>query len=111
RPGTGRRVLDAVGRAGINIIGACALSQGGNSTVHLAVEDASAMRQALEGAGVSVFGEQEVLISPIDDRPGAGAEILGRLADAGLNVEFLYLATDNRIILGVEDLERTRAVL
>jgi hypothetical protein len=111
RPGTGAQVLDALGRAGVNVEGACATTEGGSATVHLAVEDAASARQALSGAGVTVDAEREVLLTTVQDRPGEGAKLLRRIADAGVNVEFLYLATNNRIVFGVDDIQRARGAL
>jgi hypothetical protein len=111
QPGAGRRVLAAFGQAGVNIIGACAMGQGGSAMVHLAVDDPTPARQALEDVGVTVESEQEVLTTTLQDRPGEGGEILGRLADAGVNVEFMYLATNNRLILGVDNIEKARGAL
>src|SRR5437588_9838694 len=88
-PATGARVLSALGQAGINVIGLCAVT--GGAVVHLAVEDgdAAAARQALEGAGVSVADERPVTVIAMDDRPGAGAELLQRIADTEANLAFV----------------------
>jgi hypothetical protein len=103
RPGSGSRVLSALGQAGVNGIGVAAVS--GGAIVHLAVDDGDAgrARQALDGAGVSIARESQAVIVPVEDRPGAGGALLQRIADAGVNVEFVYLATNTRIILGAED--------
>jgi hypothetical protein len=111
QPGTGARVLDALGHAGVNIIGACAVSQDGDSTVHLAVDDAEEARTALQAAGVQISSEREVAITAVEDRPGAGARLLRRLGDAGINVDFLYLASNNRLVLGVADVNKALGVL
>jgi hypothetical protein len=52
-----------------------------------------------------------VLLTTVQDRPGEGAKLLRRIADAGVNVEFLYLATNNRIVFGVDDIQRARGAL
>lgn len=111
RPGTGARVLSALGQAGINILGASAVA--GGETVHVAVDDGDAVRtrQVLQELGVTIRREHEVLVVPIEDRPGTGGALLQRLADAGVNVEFLYLATTTRMFLGVEDAARARQAL
>jgi hypothetical protein len=103
RPGSGARVLSALGQAGVNVIGVAAVS--GGATVHLAVDDGDAARtrQTLEGAGVSIERESQVAMVAVEDRPGAGGALLQRIADAGVNVEFVYLATNTRIILGADD--------
>jgi hypothetical protein len=34
-----------------------------------------------------------------------------RLADASVNLRFIYLATDTRVVIGVDDITRARAGL
>jgi hypothetical protein len=111
RPGTGAAALQVLGDAGINVIGACAVS--GGSEVHIAVEDADsdAARQALQSAGVQMGEEREVLVTDVEDRPGAGAALLRRIAGAGVNMTFIYLATNNRLVLGVDDVATARSAL
>jgi Amino acid permease len=58
-----------------------------------------------------VRGEREVIVAPIEDRPGGLASLLAPLAAAGVNADLLYLATDSRVVIGVEDLERAQAAL
>jgi hypothetical protein len=80
-------------------------------TVHLAVDDEDEARATLQSAGAQITGEQEVVITDIQDRPGAGGRLMRRLGDAGINVDFLYLATNNRIVLGVADVQKAQRVL
>ena len=56
-------------------------------------------------------GELEVLMLPMPDRPGELAMIMKRLAEAEINVKFLYLGTDTRVVIGVDDITQARAVL
>jgi hypothetical protein len=79
--------------------------------VHLGVEDADGAGATLQSAGVQITGEQEVVITDVQDRPGAGGRLMRRLGDAGINADFLYLATNNRIVLGVADVQKAQGVL
>ena len=45
------------------------------------------------------------------DRPGELSMILRRLADAGVNVRFAYLATETRVVIGAENISRARQAL
>ena len=45
------------------------------------------------------------------DRPGELSMIMQRLADASVNLRFLYLATGTRVVIGADDITRARAVL
>jgi hypothetical protein len=111
RPGTGAQVLNALGQVGVNIIGIA--GTGGGADVHLAVEDedADAARRALDGIGVSVSVVSDVVVVPVEDRPGEGAAILHKIRDAGANLEFVYLATGNRVVLGTSNAQAVRQAL
>ena len=50
-------------------------------------------------------------ILSIEDRPGALGEFTRRLADEDINVEQAYLATNNRLVLAVDDIERARELV
>jgi hypothetical protein len=109
--GTLAQLTEALSQAGINVQGCCGQQFGPEGIIHLLVEDAAAARQAAEHAGFTVRGEREVLVTPIEHRPGGLASLLAPLADAGVNADLLYLATDSRVVIGVADLERAQAAL
>jgi len=111
RPGTLADVGEALGKADINIEGVCGFRSEGKGIVHILVEDAAAARRALEGVGIEVGDEREVFVLEIQDRPGALGEVSRRIADAGVNIDLVYLASNNRLVIGVDDLERARAVV
>ncbi len=108
RPGTFAQMGEALGSAGVNIDGVCAFTSGGMGEIHLLVEDAAAARSALEGAGMQVTGEQEVLVVPAEDRPGMLGEIARKVADAGANISLAYLATNTRLVIAADNLEAAR---
>ena len=115
RPGALAALGEALGKAGINIEGMCAVSHEGRGIIHLLVADAAAARTALEGAGVKVEGESEAIVGEFPstevDRPGALGEMARRVADAGVNVRVAYLATKNRSVLVTSDNAKTRQAL
>jgi len=111
RPGTLADVGEALGKADINIEGVCGFRSEGKGIVHILVEDAAAARRALEGVGIEVGDEREVFVLEIQDRPGALGEVSRRIADAGVNIDLVYLASNNRLVIGADDLERARAVV
>jgi hypothetical protein len=71
----------------------------------------SADRSALRSGGHKIDGELEVLILPTPDRPGELSMITRRLADASVNVPLVYLATQTRVVIGVDDITQARQVL
>ncbi len=46
----------------------------------------------------------------IQDHPGELAKLTKSMGDAGINVYMFYLSADGEIVLGVDDIEKARAV-
>ncbi|HEY60532.1 MAG TPA: ACT domain-containing protein [Anaerolineae bacterium] len=111
RPGTLADMGEVLGNAGINIEGMCATTNKGEGVIHILVEDSAGTRKALEAKGVKVSAEREVVVVDIEDRAGALGEIARKLANAGVNVELVYLATKTRLVIGVDDLEKARSAI
>ena len=107
RPGELARVVQALSRAGVNIEGVAEVE----GVVHVLARDPGAARAALRSGGYTIDGEVEVLVLPMTDRPGELAMIMQRLADASVNVRFVYLATETRVVIGVDDITQARQVL
>ena len=111
-PGELARIGDVLGRAGANIAGLCAVtSAGGQAEVHILVDDATAAFEALQGAGIRIAAEQEVLVLTIEDRPGALGEIAKELGAARVNLTLAYLATNTRLVLGADNLADAKAAV
>lgn len=111
RPGTLAAMGKLLGSAGINIEGICGAQDGGQSVVHILVENSPAAREVLETGGFTVTGVRNVIVLNIEDRPGALGELSRKLAEAEVNIELCYLASGTRLVLGVDDLEKAVAVL
>jgi len=114
RPGELARVGEALGTAGINIEGLCGMALEGRGVIHLCVMDATAAKAALEGAGLKVEGESDaILADPIGtvSEPGTMGMIARRIADAGMNVRVLYLATNNRAVVVTDDNARAMELM
>jgi hypothetical protein len=111
RPGTLARASDILGRAGINIDGACGYVCDGQGMYHVLVEDAERARRALIDAGFTIDDERRVIITPIENRPGAAGGLLRRVADMGVNIDLLYMTADGRLVLGGADVEGIRRAL
>jgi hypothetical protein len=111
RPGTLARLGQALGGAGVNIEGSCLTTGGGRGEAHLLVEDAGAARTAIEGAGLAVSREREVLVVEAPNHPGELGRVAKRLADAGVNIELAYVATGDRLVFGVDDEGKARGAV
>jgi hypothetical protein len=105
RPGSLAKASDALGRAGVNIEGATGFVCDGQGVYHILVEDAERARRALIDSGFSIEDERRVAVATIENRPGAAADLLRRIADADVNIDLLYLAADGRLVLGGPDVE------
>ncbi len=111
-PGELARIGDVLGQAGANIAGLCAVaSGGGQAEVHILIDDATVAFEALQGAGIKIATEQEVLVLEIEDRPGALAEIAHELGAAKVNLTLVYLATNTRLVLGADNLAVAKAAI
>ncbi len=111
RPGTIADMGEALGKAGINIEGGCGFPSEGKGVIHILVEDAVAARRALQQAGFVVRGERQVLVLEIEDRPGVAGNITRSIAKAGVNIDLMYLAMNNRMVIGVDDIDKARAAI
>jgi hypothetical protein len=107
RPGMLARAIGAVGAAGINIDGYAEME----GVVHVLTPEVAETRRALDEVGFRVVNEQQVVVIPVADQPGAAAGIFQRIAAAKINVRFSYLATRNRLVVGAGDLQAVLAAL
>ena len=97
-PGTLARTLAVISAAGSNIAGFAEVS----GTLHILAKDSRSARDALTEAGF-LPSEAEVVVLAVVDRPGIAMEVFRRIAEADINVTFSYMATDNRMVIGVSD--------
>ncbi len=115
RPGQLATIGETLGKAGINIEGLCGVTHEGSGIIHILVEDAAAARSALEGAGLKVEGEGDPIISELPsgniDRPGTLGQMARAIADAGVNIQVVYLATRNRAVAVTSDNAKAKAAL
>ena len=102
---------EALGGAGVNIEGLFGFAELGE--VHVLVEDVVTARQALEHAGLTVVHERDVILRSLKrrDQPGTWGRLARRLTDAGVTIEFHYLASDTRIVIGVDDYDKAIAAI
>jgi len=113
RPGTLAQLGEALGNAGLNIEGVCGIADasGGQGGVHILVHDAQSAREALAAVGIECGGERDVEVVSVVDQPGELGRHLRKVADAGVNVDLVYLATSTRLVLGSSDIDGLRRAL
>lgn len=105
-----RRLADA----GVHIQSLAAIGSNNESLLRLMPDDADATRRVLQDAGLH-FEERLVLDTFLPDEPGALAEVAQRLADAGVNIDSMYLLHSNaeglHFAVTVDDPQAARANL
>jgi len=105
----------ALGNAGINMRALCVAETMDYGVVRLIADNPKKAVDVLRNEGFTV-AETDVLAVEIPDRPGGLADVLGVLAEAGINVEYLYCfvepSGDRAIdVMRVEDVEGAMKVL
>ena len=110
-PGTIADMGEAAAKAGVNLSGVCGFPCEGVGVIHVLVDDPEAATAAFGSAGLEVRGSREVLVADVEDRPGTLGSLARRFADAGINIDLLYMASDTRVVLGVDDLETGRNLI
>jgi hypothetical protein len=110
-PGSLARVAAAISDAGVNIAAATCLHPTDRAEMHILVPHAEAAKHALAISSLAVTREREVVVVEVDDRPGVLADLARKVADAGINIDLIYVATHNRVVFGAEDMDKLKSVL
>jgi hypothetical protein len=86
-PGEGNRILLALKESGVDLLAYLGFPVGGgHSQIDLVPEDAEALRQAVDGAGLALSEARRAFLVEGDDRLGAVADTTAKLAEAKINV-------------------------
>ena len=110
-PGALAQVGELLGSAGINIDGYCSSIYGVKTQLHVLVQDAAAARSVLEASGVQVLQEREVLTVDMADSPGELGKVARRIANAGVNIDMVYMGTESRLVVAAYDLDKARSAV
>jgi hypothetical protein len=89
KPGVGVALLTELQQAGVNLLAFSGFPSGRGAQVDFVPEDPAAFRAAARKAKWKLTGPKRAFLISGDDRPGAVAEIMRRLADAKINVTAL----------------------
>jgi hypothetical protein len=110
-PGSLAEVATAISDAGVNVAAATCVGPGDRAELHILVPHAEAARHVLSISHVAVTREREVVVVEVHDQPGVLADLTRKIAKAGVNLDLVYVATQNRIVFGAEDLDGLKAAL
>jgi len=90
QPGSLAMVAEAAAEKGINITGVAGATSGELGSVSFTTDDESGTRTAL-GAKGWVYREVPIVRTSMEHRPGTLAAAARRLADAGINIETMFV--------------------
>lgn len=114
KPGTLAKLCSVLGDAKVNIIAFYAPETKRQGRARIMVVDLTGARAALRDAKIK-FSEEEVLDVELDNRPGAFAELAGKLVRAKINIEYAYATTAPfaraRVVVKVSDVPKALAAL
>ena len=105
---------ELLGKNGINMEGLCGIPLKDEAVIHILVEDETVARFVLEEAGFEVSGVREVIVMDIGNiagKPGSGGKMARKIGNLGVNIDLIYLAEHNKLVIGVDNIDRARTAL
>ncbi|MBV8584956.1 MAG: ACT domain-containing protein [Verrucomicrobia bacterium] len=115
KPGTLAAVCDALAAANINIFALTISDTVDHSVVRMVVSDTRRALNIFEEHGTLVV-DNEVIMIEHDNKPGTLGAVAKKLANAGVNIEYAYLASSPQastgiLILRPNDVQRAKEIL
>ncbi|MBT4058895.1 MAG: ACT domain-containing protein [Euryarchaeota archaeon] len=112
-PGSLAMVTEALASANVNIETICAIGKVAPN-VALVTKQVPQTKAVLDKLGVQ-YSVNELLTMVMPDQPGVLAQFSRRLADAGVNINSIYILSkfrgDTELVFSVDDVERARQTL
>jgi hypothetical protein len=110
-PGALAQVAAAISDAGVNIAAATCVGPGARADLHILVPPAEAAKHWQAISHVAVTRERQVVVVDVEDRPGVLADLTRKIARAGVDLDLVYVATQNRVVFGAADIAALRAAV
>ncbi|HET6381467.1 MAG TPA: ACT domain-containing protein [candidate division Zixibacteria bacterium] len=114
KPGMLADVAEAIAEKGINITAVAGATSGQSGSVAILTNDEAGTRSVLESRGIT-FRAIPLVSATMPHRPGSLADASRRLANAGVNIEALFVtgsSGDNATVaFAVEDADAARQAL
>jgi hypothetical protein len=85
RVGVAAGLFEAAAARGVNVFPAYGLADGTRGLICVGSDDEAGLQAAIADAGLSATAV-EIVTTELDNRPGTGAALMRRLADAGVNL-------------------------
>jgi hypothetical protein len=84
------RLATLMAETGVNLKSMACVAEGNKAVVCLVGDDVAALRSSLDNSRIQ-FTEHELLSELLENEPGQIADLASRLADAGVNIDSLYI--------------------
>ena len=110
RPGTMAGATEALAQAGVNVEGIAGWGADASGQVHFLVKDQQAAQTALSDAGYTVERTRTAIFTSVANQPGVLDRYAAKLAQAGVNVEAVYLAAGTRLVVVTDDFAKAQVV-
>ena len=114
RPGVAASLFAAAAARGVNINPAYGLADGTTGLILVGSDDQAGLQSAIADAGLTATAI-EMVVTEVEDRPGTGAALLGRLAAAGVDLRVAVPVGMNgdrlQLALGASDAAGLRRAL
>jgi len=104
------QVTELLGSAGVNIRGFSVSDTAEYGILRLVVDKPDEAKDALKTGGFTVK-ESDVICIDLPDNPGGLASVLRIVADAGVNIEYVYSLIATYVVINVGDAERALRLL
>lgn len=117
RPGEGARILGELAEAGVDLLALSGFPRGRRAQLDLIAKDSRGLKAAARRAGLELRPKKTAFLIQGDDKRGAIADTLAKLADKGINVTAVdaIVAGPGRfgalLFVKPEDVARARRVL
>ncbi|MEZ5126062.1 MAG: amino acid-binding protein [Thermoleophilia bacterium] len=103
-------VSEVLGATGVSIRGFSISDTAGFGIVRLVVDDPATGQRALTDAGFTVK-ISDVICLNLPDHPGGLADVLKRVSDAGVNIEYVYSLIATYVVVNVADIDQALSLL
>jgi hypothetical protein len=103
-------ITDVLGTHDVNIRGFSVSDTADYGIVRLIVDLPEMAKEALEAAGFTVKVSDVVCLN-LPDHPGGLASVLKVVAEAGVNIEYVYSLISTYVVINVADIDRSLSLL
>ena len=114
QPGLAARLFEAAAARGVNVYPAYGLADGTTGLMVVGSDDEAGLQAAIADAGLTAKAI-EMVVTELENRPGTGAALFRKLADAGVNLQVatpIGMSGDRvQLALGAADAGALKAAL